>query len=132
MLLGRLSLSRSGRSSIAIVLWKPPSHEKMRTTLTVTGLLPHFEGRMFSATEVGRGKPDPALFLHAAREMGVAPRATAVVEDTLVGVQAARAAGMAAYAYAAAADATLRGRLAAEGAEIFDEMERLPDLLAGR
>jgi HAD superfamily hydrolase (TIGR01509 family) len=63
------------------------SHEKMRTTLSVTNMLSRFEGRMFSATEVGRGKPDPALFLHAAQRLGAAPGICAVVEDTVVGVR---------------------------------------------
>jgi trehalose 6-phosphate phosphatase len=39
------------------------------------------------------GKPDPALFLEAARRLGVAPAATAVVEDAIAGVQAARRGG---------------------------------------
>ena len=105
------------------------SHEKMRTTLGATGLLPRFLGRMFSATEVGRGKPDPALFLHAAKTMGGAAEASVVVEDTVVGVQAARAAGMTAYAYSAAADDALRAALRTEGARLFDSMALLPELL---
>jgi phosphinothricin acetyltransferase len=75
-----------GRIRIPVCVASSASHEKMRTTLGVTRLLAYFEGRMFSATEVGRGKPDPALFLHAAERMRVAPRAAAVVEDTVVGV----------------------------------------------
>ena len=117
------------RISIPHCVASSASHEKMRTTLGVTRLLPRFEGRMFSATEVGRGKPDPALFLHAARTMGVPAAASAVVEDTVVGVQAARAAGMTAYAYAAAADEELRASLASEGARLFEAMARLPELL---
>ena len=50
--------------------------EKMNLTLGLTGLLPRFEGRMFSATEVARGKPHPDLFLHAAATLGAAPAAT--------------------------------------------------------
>ena len=42
------------------------AHEKMRLTLGLVGLLGRFEGRLFSASDVARGKPDPALFLHAA------------------------------------------------------------------
>jgi len=103
------------------------SHEKMRTTLGVTGLLSHFRGRMFSATEVGRGKPDPALFLHAAQRMGAEPRRCAVVEDTVVGVQAGRAAGMSVFGFASAGDAEA---LHDAGAEVFDEMQDLPRLLA--
>ena len=104
-------------------------HERMRFTLGRTGLLARFEGRIFSATdpEVERGKPAPDLFLHAARSMGFDPATTVVVEDTVPGATAGRAAGMRVLGYAghtAAAD------LAAAGAEPFDDMRRLPDLLA--
>lgn len=70
------------------------SHEKMRDTLGLTGLYERFAGRIFSASEVARGKPAPDLFLHAARRMGVDPAACAVVEDSRYGVEAARAGGM--------------------------------------
>jgi HAD superfamily hydrolase (TIGR01509 family) len=102
------------------------SHEKMRATLGVTGLLPRFEGRMFSATEVGRGKPDPALFLHAARQMSAAPRGCAVVEDTVVGVQAGLAAGMTVFGFARA---EAPEALAEAGARVFADMTDLADLL---
>jgi beta-phosphoglucomutase-like phosphatase (HAD superfamily) len=41
-------------------------HDQMRTTLGITGLLPRFEGRLFSVTEVARGKPAADVFLYAA------------------------------------------------------------------
>lgn len=71
--------------------------EKVELTLGLTGLLPHFEGRVFSAYEVGSFKPDPGLFLHAARAMGVAPEHCAVVEDSEPGIRAGLAAGMRVY-----------------------------------
>ncbi len=49
------------------------SHEKMRFTLGRTGLWDRFEGRIFSASEVARGKPAPDLFLHAASKMRAQP-----------------------------------------------------------
>lgn len=67
---------------------------RLRHTLGLTGLLPLFEGRIFSSSMVARGKPAPDLFLHAAAAMGVAPQACLVIEDSLPGVTAARAAGM--------------------------------------
>jgi len=69
-------------------------HHKIELCLRVTGLLPHFAGRIFSAYDVQRWKPDPALFLFAAERLGVAPQRCAVVEDSLPGVQAGLAAGM--------------------------------------
>ncbi|MGW7093475.1 HAD family hydrolase [Streptomyces sp. NPDC054874] len=104
------------------------SHDKMRFTLGITGLYPRFEGRIFSATEVEHGKPAPDLFLHAARQMGVAPEACAVVEDSQYGLQAARAAGMRAFAYDGGM--TPVDRLEGPGTVVFDDMRRLPGLLA--
>ena len=101
-------------------------HERMRFTLGRTGLLARFEGRIFSATEVARGKPAPDLFLHAARSMGFDPATTTVVEDTVPGATAGRAAGMRVLGYAAHTPAE---DLAAAGAEPFDDMRRLPGLL---
>jgi len=98
---------------------------KMRATLGRTGLLPRFEGRMFSATEVARGKPHPDLFLHAARAMNVTASDAVVVEDSVPGVQAAKAAGMRPLGFAGGAHAN-RDALAAEGAEIFTAMSALP------
>jgi HAD superfamily hydrolase (TIGR01509 family) len=103
-------------------------HERIRLTLGLTGLLPRFEGRIFSATEVEHGKPAPDLFLHAASRMGFDPAATAVVEDTVPGVQAGRAAGMRVLAFARLVSAD---DLAAAGGEVFDDMRDLPRLLAG-
>ncbi|QTE31350.1 HAD family phosphatase [Pengzhenrongella sicca] len=70
------------------------SLEKMRRTLGRVGLWDHFEGRIFSASEVDRGKPAPDLFLHAASRSGVPAGRCVVVEDSQYGVAGARAAGM--------------------------------------
>jgi HAD superfamily hydrolase (TIGR01509 family) len=43
--------------------------EKMKTTLGITGLLPYFEDKLFSVTEVARGKPYPDVYLYAAKKM---------------------------------------------------------------
>ena len=75
-------------------------HAKIRRNLAKTGLLARFDGRIFSADDVIHGKPAPDLFLRAADVMGVDPGRCAVVEDSRHGVDAARAAGMRAFAYA--------------------------------
>nr|WP_241562199.1 HAD family hydrolase [Streptomyces hoynatensis] len=103
-------------------------HEKMRRTLARTGLYPRFAGRIFSAEEVAHGKPAPDLFLHAARQMGVAPAHCAVVEDSQYGVRAARAAGMRSFGYAGGL--TPAEWLAGPGTVVFDDMRKLPALLA--
>lgn len=104
------------------------SHDKMRYTLGLTGLWDRFAGRIFSATEVARGKPAPDLFLYAAERMGVDPAACAVVEDSRYGVEAARAAGMLAFAFAGGV--TPAERLCGRGTVVFTSMRELPRLLA--
>lgn len=77
------------------------SHEKMQTTLGLTGLLPRLTGRITSATEVAHGKPAPDVFLLAAERLGVEPRRCVVIEDSLLGIQAALAAEMRVIGFAA-------------------------------
>ena len=116
------------QAGLATCVASSGAQEKMRFTLGLTGLWDLFEGRIFSASEVPRGKPFPDLFLHAAIRMDVQPFACTVVEDSVPGVQAARSAGMRVLAYAGApyADAAA---LARAGGEVFDDMRRLPDLV---
>ncbi len=70
----------------------PENVELVRTTIR--------NGNLFDACvngmEVTRGKPDPQVFLTAAKKLGIAPINCAVVEDAPVGLEAARSAGMAA------------------------------------
>jgi HAD superfamily hydrolase (TIGR01509 family) len=102
-------------------------HEKMRTTLSITGLWSRFDGRLFSVTDVQRGKPFPDLFPFAAARFGVSPSSCVVVEDTPVGVTAGVAAGMTVFGYAAFTPAH---RLLKAGAHAtFKHMRELPTLL---
>lgn len=68
--------------------------DRVRDRLALTGLLRFFDPHVFSATQVASGKPAPDLFLMAARQLGVYPASCVVVEDSVVGVAAAVAAGM--------------------------------------
>ncbi|MEZ6055740.1 MAG: HAD-IA family hydrolase [Planctomycetaceae bacterium] len=70
---------------------------QVRLSLTVTGLIEHFGERVFSAYDVGAWKPDPRLFLTAASAMQCSPDSCIVIEDSDLGVAAARAAGMHVY-----------------------------------
>ncbi|MFI9719197.1 HAD family hydrolase [Streptomyces sp. NPDC052396] len=105
-------------------------HATVRRNLRTTGLLQQFEGRIFSAEDVARGKPAPDLFLHAARTMGVEPARCAVVEDSRYGVQAARTAGMRVFGYEGG-ELTPSGLLEGPGTVVFEDMRKLPALLAG-
>jgi HAD superfamily hydrolase (TIGR01509 family) len=98
---------------------------KIEQALAVSGLARFFEQAIFSSYEVGSWKPEPGLFLHAARAMGFAPEHCVVVEDSDVGIQAARAAGMMALHYVGAE----AGR-GGSGARQFSDMQALPDHLA--
>jgi HAD superfamily hydrolase (TIGR01509 family) len=106
------------------------THERLRFTLGLTGLLDRFDGRIFSATEVANGKPAPDLFLHAAATLGADPSRCAVVEDSRYGVAAARAAGMRVFGYAGGL--TPAEWLVGDGTVVFDDMRELPGLLGER
>jgi HAD superfamily hydrolase (TIGR01509 family) len=67
---------------------------KIETAMRVTGLKEFFGDRLFSAYDIGSWKPNPGLFLHAAKEMGFKAEECIVIEDSPVGVQAAWAAKM--------------------------------------
>ncbi len=101
---------------------------KMEITLKPSGLWQRFDGRIFSPHVIGmaNAKPAPGLFLHAAREMGVAPADAVVIEDSYFGACGARAAGIRCFGYCAD---TPRDRLQEAGAIPFDDMTALPDLL---
>jgi HAD superfamily hydrolase (TIGR01509 family) len=125
-MLERLTLPRCVASSGA--------PQKIRFTLTVTGLIGAFEPYLFSARMVARGKPAPDLFLHAAERMDTPPESCVVVEDAVAGIAAAVAAGMRVLGFAGAGHAGpgYAEKLAAAGADaVFTRMADLPDLLAG-
>ncbi len=69
-------------------------HERIAIALALTGLTAFFGPYIFSGMDVAHGKPAPDLFLHAARSMGFAPSDCVVIEDSVMGVQAAVRAGM--------------------------------------
>lgn len=77
--------------------------DRLRLSFEVTGLAPYFAGRTFSAEDVARGKPAPDLYLHVASTMGVPPDRCLVIEDSVPGVTAAKAAGMEVVGFCGAA-----------------------------
>ncbi|WP_354641175.1 HAD family hydrolase [Kitasatospora camelliae] len=119
-----------GRDGVRYCVASSAHHAWIRTAHRLTGLAGHFpEDLVFSAQDVGVGKPAPDLFLHAARTMGVDPARCLVLEDSPNGVLAARAAGMDVYGYAAL---TPPARLTAAGATgLITDLAEVPALLAG-
>ncbi|WP_316975851.1 HAD family hydrolase [Shumkonia mesophila] len=108
--------------------------EKIRHSLTVTGLIDFFAPHLFSAHMVRRGKPAPDLFLFAAAKMGVEAARCVVVEDSAAGVAAAGAAGMPVLGFAGgghAGDGYAAMLKATGAARVFDDMAELPALLQG-
>ncbi|MGW4173231.1 HAD family hydrolase [Streptomyces chartreusis] len=119
-------LEKLGADGVPYCVASSGSHERIRVGHRTTGLDRYFdEGRVFSSQDVGRGKPAPDLFLHAAERMEVAPTRCLVVEDSPLGVQAAVAAGMDVYGFTAMTPAAKL----AEATQLFSDMGELADLL---
>jgi HAD superfamily hydrolase (TIGR01509 family) len=68
--------------------------DRVSFSLARTGLSSYFGDRIYTAQMVAHGKPAPDLFLFAAEKMQAAPARTLVIEDSVSGVAAAKAAGM--------------------------------------
>lgn len=108
--------------------------ERIKLSLTVTGLIDRFAPNIFSASMVEKGKPAPDLFLYAADQMQMNPRDCIVIEDSPAGVEAAKAAGMTVFAFCGGSHADLPAYRAALAQlapdETFDAMENLLHLVA--
>jgi len=105
---------------------------KLAAALQLVGLWDQFAPNVFSTAQVAHGKPAPDVFLFAARQMRAAILDCVVVEDSVPGVRAARAARMRAIGYVGASHngPDQRQRLLDEGAsDVIDDLRRLPDLL---
>jgi HAD superfamily hydrolase (TIGR01509 family) len=108
--------------------------DRVRERLALTGLLNFFDPHVFSATQVAYGKPAPDLFLYAAARLRTAPEACLVVEDSIAGVEAARAAGMPAIGFDGGSHCPPghADRLRAAGClRVFARMPDLAAFLAG-
>lgn len=104
---------------------------KVELQLRKVGLMPYFEGRIFSGHELPRSKPAPDVYLAASAALAADPRHCAVVEDTVTGVRAGVAAGARVLAYCPpeAPDGTARALREAGARTLFADMAELPDLL---
>jgi HAD superfamily hydrolase (TIGR01509 family) len=73
--------------------------DRVSLSLALTGLAPMLGDRLYTAQMVARGKPAPDLFLYAASQMQAARERTLVIEDSISGVIAAKAAGMTVWGF---------------------------------
>jgi len=102
--------------------------DRVSLSLDVTGLAPYFNDRLYTAQMVKRGKPAPDLFLYAAEKMQALPARTLVVEDSVSGIEAAKAAGMTVWGFVGGSHYRSRdgrGILAGAGADRI--VERMAD-----
>ena len=101
--------------------------EKIKLTLGITGLLKFFQDEhIFSGYEIRKWKPDPALYIHAAKEMGFKPEDCVVIEDSLPGISAAIAGGFSVYGYT---NGLNRLEIEELGATVIFEMAGLKKIL---
>jgi HAD superfamily hydrolase (TIGR01509 family) len=104
----------------------------LKRNLTTVGLIDLFDPHVFSASQVSRGKPHPDVFLFAAETMGAKPERCLVIEDSVPGVVAAKAAGMPVVGFTGVAHDRDRitARLKEAGAiAVIDHMDAWPSVV---
>ena len=104
---------------------------KVEMQLNKVGLMPYFEGRVFSGHEMPRSKPAPDVYLAAARHLNAPAAQCLVIEDSVVGVTAGVAAGATVWAYCPHPDGAAALRQAGAG-QLFSRMADVSALLAAR
>ncbi|MFM2279829.1 MAG: hypothetical protein RLZZ444_2060 [Pseudomonadota bacterium] len=110
------------------------SSHRLDLMLTKVGLKPYFEGHIYSAKDLGpdRTKPKPDIYLHGAKAFGAEPSRCLVIEDSVHGVTAARAAGMRVIGFTGGSHTypTHADRLTDAGAEtVISRMVELPQMV---
>lgn len=101
--------------------------EKLELSLSTTGLIHFFENCIYSSYDINSWKPNPEIFLYAAREMGFQPYECAVIEDSLAGIEAARKGGFDVYGLVHNGNHV---ELAKKGATVFSTMHDLLNLIS--
>lgn len=102
--------------------------DRVSFSLALTGLAPHFDTRLYTSQMVERGKPAPDLFLYAAERMQVDPHRALVIEDSISGVKAGKAAGMTVWGFVGGSHYQSRDGKAILGAAGADRvLERMAD-----
>lgn len=92
-------IRRVHRAGLMSCVASQGSLKKMSVTLKAAGLIDMLGTHVFSAANVGRPKPAPDIFLHAAMRMSTPASQCLVIEDSVTGVKAALAASMSVIGY---------------------------------
>jgi HAD superfamily hydrolase (TIGR01509 family) len=100
--------------------------DKIRLNLEVAGLLDKFENKIYSSYEINSWKPEPGIFLHAAKEMGFGVKDCIVIEDSKAGVISGISGGFKVYGFA---NGFNNDDLEKEGAILFNSYEELSEML---
>jgi HAD superfamily hydrolase (TIGR01509 family) len=101
---------------------------KVRKMLTLTGLIGYFDGKIFSAADMGKPKPAPDVYLQVASEFSIKSRVCLVIEDTPTGVRAGVAAGMKVFGYSALTPE--KSLIEAGASQIFHSMTELQQVMS--
>ena len=107
--------------------------ERLSHALVVTRLEGYFSNRVYSASLVSQGKPAPDIFLYAAKQLGVDASQCLVIEDSVSGVTAGKAAGATVFGFLGGSHVVAghSQKLLAAGADLlFDDLHHLPNLMA--
>ncbi len=117
-----------GRIAVASGADKP----KVLMQLEKVGLLPYFGSHVFSGHDLPRTKPWPDVYLAAAASLDIAPEHCLVIEDSVPGLTAGVRAGATVWGYCPKVNAhsTPEQLLDAGASKVFDDMAKLPALLA--
>ncbi|WP_456311831.1 HAD family hydrolase [Pseudomonas shirazensis] len=100
--------------------------DKIRLNLEVAGLLERFENKIFSSYQINSWKPDPGIFLHAAKQMGFEVKDCIVIEDSKAGVISGISGGFKVYGFA---NGYNNEDLENEGAILFNSYDELREML---
>ncbi|WP_366187420.1 HAD family hydrolase [Flavobacterium ovatum] len=101
--------------------------DKIKLNLTTVKLIDKFEDKIFSAYDINSWKPNPELYLHAAKTMGYAIEECVVIEDSPAGVQAALAGGFAVFGYL---NSHNKNEFSKINIPVFEDMKNLDNLLS--
>ena len=123
---GALRLVESLRIPFCVASSGP--RKKIEENLKTTNLYSHFVGKIFSGYELNSWKPDPGLFLSAARHFGVAPKDCIVIEDSFVGISAGIAANMTVLAL----NATVDNRSLAKANKVFANLDEIHEFFVSQ